>query len=62
MTTGKRHTARMKDLNHAETVENRMKIEKLLFATKFEELQLDALQSLLNLKKAVFLFLSLVML
>ncbi len=29
-----------------------MKIEKLLFATKFEELQLDALHSLLDLKKA----------
>jgi nucleotide-binding universal stress UspA family protein len=40
------------DLKEAETVEYRMKIEKLLFATKFEELQLDALQSLLNLKKA----------
>lgn len=42
----------MKDLNQAETVEYRMKIEKLLFATKFEELQLDALQSLLALRKA----------
>jgi len=29
-----------------------MKIEKLLFATKFEELQFDALQSLLDLRKA----------